>query len=97
MNPQLLKIVSVNGGIWQLFPTAAKVPDLVSDGRSAGAEVPFSGPAPIIILPSFPYVAVTLTHGTFSRQPEADPFHIANKLNFSSYSFLYVTISPETL
>lgn len=63
------------------------MPDLVSDGCNAGAEVPFSGPAPIIILPSCPYVAVTLTHGSFSHQREADPFHIAKKSNFSSSSF----------
>lgn len=39
----------------------------------AEAEVPFSVPAPVIILPSCPYVAATLTHGSFSHQPEADP------------------------
>lgn len=95
MNPQLLKIVSVNGGIWQLFLTAAKVPDLVSDGCSAGAEVPFSGPAPIIILPSFPYVAVTVTHGSASQRPT----HFTLQTNQISALplFLYVTISPETL
>lgn len=32
------------------------------------AEVPFSVPAPIIILPSCPYVAATLTHAFFSHQ-----------------------------
>lgn len=71
--------------------TAAEVSDLVSDGLSAGAEVPFSVPAPIIILPSCPYVAARLTHGSFSHQREADPFNIANTSNFSSSSFLHVT------
>lgn len=32
------------------------------------AEVPFSVPAPIIILPSCPYVAATLTHASFRHQ-----------------------------
>lgn len=49
-------------------PHPARVSDLVSGGRSAEVEVPFSVPAPIIILPSCPYVAATLTHASFSHQ-----------------------------
>lgn len=55
-----------------LTPPSSSVSDLVSGGRSAEAEVPFSVPAPIIILPSCPYVAATLTHASFSHQLEAD-------------------------
>lgn len=62
---------------------SSSVSDLVSGRRSAEAEVPFSVPAPIIILPSCPYVAATLTHGSLS-QPEADPR-------------LGLIVAPETL
>lgn len=66
-----------DGGVWKGWSgvtlPSSRVPDLVSGGRRAEAEVPFSVPAPVIILPSCPYVAATLTHGSFSHQPEADP------------------------